>query len=246
MSEKTLNSFKRGVRDGVPIGLGYLSVSFAFGITVVSSGLSALTAASISMTNLTSAGQVAGLAVILAAGTLGEMALTQLVINLRYALMSMSLSQRLADNVGIFKRMLIAFFITDEVFALASDRSAASGKYLGDKYMYGLAVMPYIGWSAGTVLGALSGNILPLSLRNALGVAIYGMFIAIIVPPSKKNRGVLFAVLIAVLLSCVMNFVPQILALFEGAPGFVIIICAVSAAVLAAIFFPKTNEEVAQ
>lgn len=245
MKDTALNSFTQGLRDGIPIGLGYLSVSFAFGITVVTAGLSALSAIGISMTNLTSAGQVAGLSVIVAGGTLAEIALTQLVINLRYALMSVSLSQRMDDSVGFWRRLLISFFITDEIFAVASDRSGLSGRYIGPRYMYGLATAPYIGWALGTALGALSGDILPLSVRNALGIAIYGMFIAIIVPPAKKNRGVLAAVIIASGLSCVMNLVPQIAALFEAAPGFVIIICAVAAALVCAALFPR-DEEVAE
>lgn len=244
MSCKCLNSYKQGLGDGIPIGLGYLSVSFAFGISVVAAGLSALSAIGISATNLTSAGQVAGLAVIVAGGTLAEIALTQLVINLRYALMSISLSQRMDDSVGFWHRLLISFFITDEIFAVASDRSAMSGRYIGPRYMYGLATAPFIGWTLGTALGALSGDILPESIRNALGIAIYGMFIAIIIPPAKKNKGVLAAVIIAAVLSCVMNFVPVIASLFEAAPGFVIIICAVAAALVCAALFPR-DEEVA-
>lgn len=242
MSEKTLNSFTQGLRDGLPIGLGYLSVSFAFGITVVSAGLSALTAVGISMSNLTSAGQLAGLSVILAAASLGEMALTQFIINLRYALMSVSLSQKLSRECSLPHRFLISFFITDEIFAVAMNRSEMSGKYLSPKYMYGLAVAPYVGWSLGTLLGAAGGGWLPLSIRNALGIAIYGMFIAIIVPPSKKSRGVLSVVILAAAVSCLFNFVPQLSVLFKNAPGFVIIISAVLASAVGAVFFPKAEE----
>lgn len=239
MGSKVINSYAEGLKEGLPIGLGYLSVSFAFGILVVKEGLSALAAIGISMTNLTSAGQFAGLSVILAGATLGEMALTQFVINMRYALMSITLSQRFDDSVGRFKRMLLSFFVTDEIFAVAASRS----EYLGEKYMWGLATAPYIGWSLGTALGAVSGGLLPDSLRNALGIAIYGMFIAIIIPPAKKSRAVLAVVVIAAGLSCLFNLIPALSSAFSGAPGFVIIICAVAASAVGAVFFPVEREE---
>ena len=168
-----------GLRDGLAIGVGYFSVSFTFGILAVNGGLSPLTAGLISLTNMTSAGQFAGLTVILAHGSLVELALTQLVINLRYALMSLSLSQRFGPAFTTWRRMIVAFANTDEIFAVAMGRAAP----LTPRYMYGLASLPIVGWTSGTVAGAVAGAVLSPAVRSALGVALYSMFIAIVVPP---------------------------------------------------------------
>ncbi|MDE6600462.1 MAG: AzlC family ABC transporter permease, partial [Oscillospiraceae bacterium] len=159
--------FKEGLADGVPIGLGYLSVSFSFGIAAVTQGVSALAATVVSMTNLTSAGQVAGLSIITAAGTLLEMALAQLIINMRYALMSLSLSQKLDTGFTTPHRFLAAFGITDEIFAVASGKP----KEITPRYMYGLILLPFLCWSLGTLLGGIAGSVLPEILRSALGIA---------------------------------------------------------------------------
>ena len=228
--------FGRGLADGVPIALGYLSVSFSFGISAVNGGLSPLAAVLISLTNLTSAGQVAGLGIILSAGPLLEMAVTQLVINIRYFLMSLSLSQRLDTSFTIRPRLLAAFGITDEVFGVASSQKEP----LVPRYMYGLILLPLVGWTLGTLLGAVAGNILPDDLKYALGIAIYGMFVAIVVPPARESRGVLLGVLIAIGISCLLAYLP----LFRFiTSGFSIIISAVIAAVIAAYLFPIPEEE---
>ena len=146
--------FVQGLRDGIPIGLGYLSVAFGFGILCINLGLSALTAAGISLTNLTSAGQVAGVGIIAAGGTLVEMALTQLVINLRYSLFAISLSQKLDDSFTGFHRLIASFGITDEIFAAAY---AQKGK-LKPSYMYGVILVSAFGWVSGTFLGASLGQ----------------------------------------------------------------------------------------
>lgn len=223
--------FRKGLKHGIPICLGYLSVAFAFGIFAVGNGLSVLEAVLISMTNLTSAGQLAAVPIMVSGGTLLELGISQLVINLRYALMSISLSQKLDSRVRLSERLLIAFGNTDEVFAVASsnDGSCTSA------YMYGLILTPYIGWSTGTLLGAAAGNILPHIVVSALGLAIYGMFIAIIVPQAKKSRKTALCVLTAVALSCIFKYVP----VFQGiSQGFAIIICAVAASALFAVIAP--------
>ena len=166
--EKETNSFSQGLRDGMPICLGYLSVAFAFGIFTVSHGLTAWEAVVISMTNVTSAGQLAAVPIIAGGGSLFELALTQFVINMRYSLMSVSLSQKLGKSVRLIDRFLISFVNTDEVFAVAISKGAP----LGRKYLYGLTLTPYLGWSLGTLLGAVAGNILPAMLVSALGIAI--------------------------------------------------------------------------
>ncbi|MBQ9938618.1 MAG: AzlC family ABC transporter permease [Oscillospiraceae bacterium] len=225
------NSFSKGVKDGIPIALGYLSVSFTFGITAALQGLPVWFALAISMTNLTSAGQFAGIGLIGSGATFLEMALTQLTINMRYALMSLSLTQKFSNGVKFIDRFWIAFVNTDEIFAMASGQKSQVGK----KYMLGLASLPYIGWALGTLLGAAAGNILPEIVRNAMGIAIYGMFLAIILPVAKEKRSVAAVVAIAVAMSCAFYWIP---ALASVSSGFVIIICAVVAAGLGALIFP--------
>ena len=185
--------FLQGIRHGIPIALGYLSVSFAFGLQAVSMGLSWLQAVLISATNLTSAGQVAALPLMTGGASLGEMALTQLTINLRYALMSLSLGRKLDGSMGTVQRMIFSFANTDEIFAVAS---AQPGK-VGKAYLYGLMLTPWIGWTLGTLLGAVAGTLLPAFVRSALGIAIYGMFLAIILPPAREKRQVRVVVLMS-------------------------------------------------
>lgn len=231
-----MNYFKRGLKHGLPIGLGYLSVSFTFGMMSVSEGLSIWQAVLISMTNVTSAGQLAGLGLMVGGAPMIEMALTQLIINLRYALMSLSLSQKLDDSMTTLHRAGFAFCNTDEVFAVASNQPGTVGKY----YLYGLIVTPYFGWALGTFLGAAAGTLLPEALRMAMGIAIYGMFIAIIIPPSKTNKAVRAAVILSSALSCIMYYTPG---LNKISSGFVIIICAVAVSALCAKLFPVKEAE---
>ena len=235
MSEKKNGIFSDGLKDGIPIGLGYLSVSFSFGIMAVSEGLSVFSALMISMTNLTSAGQVAGLGIIAAGGTLVEMILAQLIINMRYALMSISLSQKLDSGFTTPHRLAASFGITDEIFAVASGRTGEISR----RYMYGLILIPFICWSAGTLLGGVAGEVLPERIKAALGIAIYGMFIAIFIPPARKSVGVLTVVAAAAGLSCCFKYIP---ALSGVSSGFVIIICALAASVLGAALFPVKSE----
>ena len=236
MKKEPRTLYGQGFLDGLPIGLGYLSVSFSFGISAVNGGLSPLAAVLISLTNLTSAGQVAGLGIILAEGTLFEMALTQLVINIRYLLMSLSLSQRLDTSFTLRHRALAAFGITDEIFGVASSKKDP----LVPRYMYGLILLPLIGWVLGTMLGAVAGNILPDDIKHALGIAIYGMFVAIVVPPARKSRGVLLGFLIAIGISCLLAYLPFFSFMTSG---FSIIVAAVLAALLAACLFPIPTAE---
>lgn len=223
--------FGRGLTDGIPIALGYLSVSFGFGISAVSGGLSPLTSVLISLTNLTSAGQVAGLGIIIAEGAFFEMAITQLVINIRYFLMSLALSQKLDSSFTLRHRLLAAFGITDEIFGVASSKKEP----LVPRYMYGLILLPIVGWTLGTLLGAVAGNILPEAIKHALGIAIYGMFVAIVVPPAREHSGVLVGATVAIAISCLLAYVP----LFSFiTSGFSIIVAALIAAVVAALLFP--------
>ena len=231
-----MKQFLQGIRDGLPIGLGYLSVSFSFGIMGVSYGLNWWETLLISMTNLTSAGQFAGLTIITGAGTLIEMAVTQFFVNLRYSLMSISLSQKVDSRFRGLSRWLMGFAVTDEIFAVAMGHDGKVSR----RYFGGLMILPYIGWSLGTLLGAICGNILPESITVALGVALYGMFIAIVVPKMREDHHVIPVVCIAVVLSCIFTFVPG---LNKLSSGFAIIICCVTASLIGALMFPITEEE---
>lgn len=225
-----------GIRRGLPVGLGYFSVSFGFGAMAVSKGLSVAQATLISASNLTSAGQFAGLTTIVENSGLWMMILTQLIINSRYALMSLALSQKMGQQIRLLPRLLIAFFNTDEVFALAMAREHT----LTVSFLYGLGLLPMAGWVSGTLFGALAGSILPLSIRTALGVMLYGMFIAIIIPPAKKERPVALAALLALILSSLFAWVPALQKAPKGTP---IVICTVAAAALCAWLFPVEEEK---
>ena len=233
------NEYKNGVQTGLPVGLGYFSVSFGFGAMAVAQGLKALDATLISASNLTSAGQFAGLTLIVAMGTLWEMIVTQIVINSRYSLMSLALCQRMGERIGFFPRLFIAFFNTDEIFALAMARP----KPLTVPFLLGLGTLPFFGWTGGTLMGALAGSVLPQDIRAALGVMLYGMFIAIVVPPAKQEKPVLITVILALILSCLFSWVPALQAVSAGIS---IVICTVAAAAIAAVLFPTEEEEVAQ
>lgn len=228
--------YQFGVQTGLPVGMGYFSVSFGFGAMAAAQGLKALDATLISITNLTSAGQFAGLTLIVAGATLWEMVLTQLVINSRYALMSLALSQRMGERIGLLPRLLIAFFNTDEIFALAMARVEP----LTVPFLLGLGTLPLIGWTLGTLCGALAGSVLPVSIRAALGVMLYGMFIAIVVPPAKKEAKILAAAVLALILSSLFAWVP---ALKTVSAGISIVICTVAAAAVCAALFPVREEE---
>ncbi len=230
-----VNSFKTGLKDGLPIGLGYLSVSIAFGVQATMAGIPIYMSLFISMTNLTSAGQLAGLTVIATLGTFLEIILTQLVINARYFLMGITLSQKADETFNLKHRFLCSAFITDEIFAVAS----AKPKGFSRKYFYGLVLLPYIGWALGTLIGAVAGSVLPLQVTNALGIGLYAMFIAIIIPPSIKTRGVLPAVIFACGISCAFYYIPV---LSGVSTGIAVIISAIISAIVTAIIFPVKKE----
>ena len=173
--------FIRGLRDGFPVCLGYFSVSVAFGMTAVLSGMPLWAAVLISLTNLTSAGQFAGTNLLIAGGTMAELAVTTLIINIRYFLMSLSVSQKVERQMSIPKRLAVSFGITDEIFAVSMQHPGA----LTGAYMAGLILTPVLGWTGGTLAGAAATSVMPEALSNALGIALYGMFIAIIIPPAR-------------------------------------------------------------
>ena len=231
---KIKNSFLRGLKSGIPIGLGYLSVSFTFGIMAISLGFEWWQAVLISMTTVTSAGQLSGITIMVNPGQYIEMLISQLTINIRYSFMAVSLSQK-ADSKfkGIF-RWLLGFFITDEIFAVAINEENVTRSFFS-----GLAVIPYLGWTLGTLAGALLGNILPDSVMSALCIAIYGMFVAIIAPKATKEKPLLAVVAVALALSCMFYYLPV---LKDISSGISISVCAVTAAIIGALIFPKKEE----
>ena len=228
--------FKEGLKCGIPIALGYFAVSFTFGMAAVRAGLSVFEATMISFLNLTSAGQFAGLDVMIGGGTLVEMAVTQFIINLRYSLMSFTVSQKLDKRYHLWHRFIVAFGVTDEIFGVTASQPGKVSPY----FNYGAMILSIPGWTGGTLAGAISGSILPGFITSALGVAIYGMFLAIIIPPAKHDRAVLGAVCAAMALSTLFRYAPVLNRISDG---FVIIIVTVTVACFAAYFFPHTGKE---
>lgn len=234
MSRK--ESFAAGLRDGIPICLGYIAVSFTFGIMAKNANMSVWEAVMISATNLTSAGQFAGLSLITSSASYLEMAVTQFIINLRYCLMSCALSQKLDTHVPFFHRFFMAYGVTDEIFGVSACRE---GK-LNPFYSYGVIALAAPGWTLGTFLGIVSGNILPVRIVSALSVALYGMFIAIIIPPTRNNKVLTGVVLISMVLSLLFTKAPF---LCRISSGFRIIILTLLIAGAAAYLFPVKEDE---
>ena len=227
--------FKKGISAGLPIGLGYLSVSFTFGIMATSAGLSWWQALLISMLNLTSAGQLAGINIMIHPMQYIEMLIAQLTINIRYSFMSVSLSQKTDDSFKMKDRWILGGFVTDEIFGVAITENKVNKYFFG-----GLTILPYIGWASGTLIGALLGNILPDIILNALNIALYAMFIAIIIPEAKKSVAITVVSLIAVGLSCMFYFVPMLSSISSG---LTICICALIATCIGAILFPIKDKD---
>lgn len=229
------NEFINGIKDGIPICLGYFSVSMAFGIAAVKGGIPGWAAVLTSLTNVTSAGQFAGVNIMLALGSMLELAITTLIINMRYFLMSLSVSQKVDSSMKLWQRFLVSFGITDEIFAVSMRHLRA----LTASYMAGLILTPVFGWTTGTLTGAVAMGLMPEALSSAMGIALYGMFIAIIVPPARDNKNVLFAIVTAIagsLLFCHLPFLKKI----SGGWATIIITLIVSS--ICATLFPVTTE----
>lgn len=227
-------SYLEGLKAGIPIALGYVSVSFTFGIIAITYGLNWWQATIISMLTLTSAGQFAGVGIMVVPGQYITMLISQLTINIRYSFMSVSLSQKVSKKFSGLSRWILGFFMTDEIFAVASTQNVVRRAYFA-----GLSTLPWFGWALGTLSGALLGNVLPTRVLSALSVAIYGMFVAIVVPEMKKSRPVIYVVTIAFALSCAFKYVPYLNCVSSGLS---ISFCAIIAAVLGAVFWPVDEE----
>ena len=227
--------FLSGVRDGVPIGLGYLAVAFSLGIAARNAGLNAFQGFLISLLNNASAGEYAAFTVIAADSGFLEMALITLITNARYLLMSCSLSQKFSPDTPLYHRLLVGYDVTDELFGIAIARPG----YLDPFYSYGAFVPAIPGWAIGTALGVTAGSILPARVVSALSVALFGMFLAIIIPPSKKNPVVLGCVCVSFAASWLCSVLPLTSALSEGTRTILLTILIASAA---AALFPVKDE----
>ena len=229
---ETKLTWRRGVRDGIPIALGYFAVAFALGITAHNAGLNALQATLSSFFCNASAGEYAAFTVIAANGAYWEMALMMLVANARYFLMSCALSQHLPQKTPLYHRLLIGFDVTDEIFGI----SIAAGNRLTPSYVYGAMLVAIPGWAGGTCFGVLMGNLLPAAVVRALSVGLYGMFLAIIVPPARGNRVIAGLIVVSMLLSFGGSLVPFL------TEGMRIILLTVVIAAVAAWLFPVREE----
>lgn len=230
------NEFKQGIKDGLPICIGYFSVSIAFGLSCVQMGMPAWLAVLTSLTNLTSAGQFAGATLLMAHSNYIEIMVTLFVINMRYFFMSFSVSQKLAEKFPVRKRLIAGFGITDEIFAVSMQRE----KELTFPYILGLMLTPIAGWTLGTLTGAVANSILPTVLTDAMGIALYAMFIAIIVPSAREEKNILIAVVMAIAASYLFTYLPGLKNLSSG---WATIIITVSVSLIAAVMFPVEEEE---
>lgn len=228
--------FLKGLRDGVPIGLGYFAVSFTLGIIARNAGMSAVQAGFMSATMLASAGEFAAVNAIVTGASYGEMVITTLVINLRYLLMSSALSQKVRQDKPFFHRFLMAYAVTDEIFAA----SVSVPGRLDPSYTYGVVSAAAPGWVVGTVLGVLFGMIMPARAMSAMGVALYGMFMAVVIPASKKSRIIAGVVLVSMAASTVFAWTPGI---SQVSSGFQIIILTILVSGIAAVLFPVKEEK---
>lgn len=223
--------YAKGIKDGIPIALGYFAVSFALGITAREAGITPLQAGCMSAVMLASAGQFAAINVIAAADTLIQMAITTLVINLRYILMSSAMSQKLDKKMSFIHRLILPCFVTDEIFGIATN---VEGR-LNPFYNYGAATVAVPGWTIGTILGAAVGSILPERVEMALGVALYGMFLAIIIPGARKNKVLAVLVTVSMVLSFLFAELPVV---SEISSSMRIIILTVAISAIAAFLKP--------
>lgn len=224
-----------GFKQGLPIAIGYVPVSFTFGLMAVNGGLPIWLVVFISFSNLTSAGQFAGTNLILAGASYFEITLTTFIINIRYMLMSLSLSQKVRQETTLLQRLIFSFGITDETFSVASLEEGKLSYY----YMLGLILGPIIGWSFGTFAGAIICHALPISISNAMGIALYGMFIAIIIPPMISSKPVLLVVIVSILITCLLQYLP----LFSFiSNGFRVIISTILASGIGAYLFPEAEK----
>lgn len=235
--KENFNAFKEGMRDGIPIGLGYFAVSFSLGIAAKNAGISPVQGFIASLLCYASAGEYAGFTLIAADAAYIEMAIMTFIINARYLLMSCAVSQRLKEETSFFHRFFMGFGITDELFGIAIARPG----FMNPVYSYGAALIAIPCWSVGTALGCMAGNMLPLRLVSAFSVALYGMFLAVIIPPSRKSKVIAGLIIICFIASYSSLHLPLISGLSNGTRTILLTVILSSGA---AILFPRTEEEI--
>ena len=226
----------KGLRDGIPIALGYFAVAFTLGIAAKKAGLGAFQAFLASGLTNASAGGYAAFTLIGSGAAYIELAITELIVNARYLLMSCALSQKIAPETPLFHRMLMAFDVTDEIFGISVSVTGTLNPF----YNYGAMSVAIPGWAFGTLFGVIMGNVLPARLVSALSVGLYGMFLAIIIPPARKNKIIAALVIISMAASLAFS---KISLLANVSDGMKIIILTVVLSLLAAVLFPVKDEE---
>lgn len=229
-------NYKEGLRDGIPIALGYFAVSFTLGIAAKKAGLSAFQATLMSLTNSTSAGEFAAISAICAGSTYLEMAVMQAVINLRYLLMSCALSQKIDNKVGMINRLIMGGGVTDEIFGISISRPGRLNPF----YTYGAMSLAIPAWSLGTCIGVVVGSVLPSNVISALSVALYGMFLAVIIPPARENKIIALLITVSMAASYAFSVVPG---LKDISSGMTVIILTVVISGAAAFLFPVEEED---
>ena len=236
IKESRRKVFAEGMRDAVPIGLGYLAVSFSLGIMAKNSGLSVIESFIASLMCIASAGEYAGFVLIAAKAAYLEVAIMTLVVNARYMLMSCALSQKFSPSEKLSHRFFSGYFVTDEIFGITMARNG----FLNPYYVYGAAFTAVPLWAFGTAIGAVAGQWLPASIVSALSVALYGMFIAIIIPPARKNKIIAGIISVCFILSYLSSLIPESWKLSEGTVTIILTVLISSAA---AILFPRRDDE---
>jgi len=234
--ESNVSCFKRGLKDGIPIATGYFVVAFTLGIAAKNAGFSAVQAFVASLVNNASAGEYALFTLVAAGASYLEVALMTLVANARYLLMSCALSQKFSPQTPLLHRALVAYDVTDEIFGI----SIAQKGWLNPWYNYGAMAVALPGWAFGTFFGVVMGNVLPIRAVSALSVSLYGMFLAIIIPPARKSKVVCGVVAVSFLLSYLANALPFLAAISTGTKT---IVLTVAISLTAAILFPVKEEE---
>lgn len=228
-------AFRQGMQDGIPIGLGYLAVSFSLGIAAQNAGMTAFQSFLASLLCNASAGEYAGFTLIGEAAPYIELILMTIIVNARYLLMSTAMSQRIKPKSNIIHRLLMGFYLTDEIFAIAIARPG----YLNPYYTYGAVAVASPLWAIGTALGAIAGNLLPIRVVSAFSVALYGMFLAVIIPPARKDKVIAGIIAVSFIASAAGAYLPVVSEISEGTRT---IILTVVISVAAALLFPKKQE----
>lgn len=234
--------YAKGFKDGIPIALGYFAVAFGLGIAAHNAGITAIQGFIMSAFNMASAGQYAGIASIRAMAPFWQLALLILITNARYLLMSAALSQKLSPGLSLKHRLVIGFSITDELFGIG----IAYPTPIAPEYLYGAYSIAIPGWATGTALGIIAGNLLPVMVVNALSAAIFGMFIAVVIPPGRKDKMLLALVLISFAISTVVSFIPAFMQINESMRIIILtLVISCAAAIIKPVQDDKNDQEVA-